>query len=325
MSANVKSSVEEFLHRHDDQAWSQAIADLMPAIHEVDRTATLIWFKFFPLALWHVLEDADDPEQLAKRLLLQGKYSLKDQIDSSHQFLYGHRYWPEVKRATTEIAESGNTPTNVSLVEQARKVAGDVATQSKVDASLLMGITAVAFMTLQQVGLAALKASPGAIHLSREAAKKSPAQVLGARARDDGQGIFGFLKTSNKTWTVNFNEADPNARFKMFHEQEIASGAASDKRDWVAIDPRCTQGEGPIPVQCRSASCGTCWIGVLGGAEKLSPVAAREARQLKEFGYINTGEPHPVIRLACQAQGRGAVSVVIPPWSGVFGKFLDKQ
>ncbi|MGZ8847431.1 MAG: 2Fe-2S iron-sulfur cluster-binding protein, partial [Pyrinomonadaceae bacterium] len=73
---------------------------------------------------------------------------------------------------------------------------------------------------------------------------------------------------------------------------------------------------------CRSASCGTCWVGVLGGAEKLSDVAVREGKKIKEFGYINTAEPKPLIRLACQAQAQGAVSIVIPPWNGQFGKYL---
>ncbi|MGH9902472.1 MAG: 2Fe-2S iron-sulfur cluster-binding protein, partial [Pyrinomonadaceae bacterium] len=85
-----------------------------------------------------------------------------------------------------------------------------------------------------------------------------------------------------------------------------------------------TVNEGPIPVQCRSASCGTCWVGVLGGAEKLTDVAAREGRQMKEFGYTDTDEPRPLIRLACQARGAGAVSIVIPPWNGVFGKYLRR-
>ena len=35
---------------------------------------------------------------------MQGNYSLKDQIDSSHTFLYGHRYWPEVKSAVQKHA-----------------------------------------------------------------------------------------------------------------------------------------------------------------------------------------------------------------------------
>lgn len=245
MSVNVKSRFETFLHRHDDLTWSRAIADLLPAIHEVDRTATLIWFKFFPLALWRVIEHSEDAEQLAKRLLLEGNYLLRNQIDSSHRFLYGHRYWPEVKKAVVEIAESEKNLTSTSLVVQTRDVAGRIAARSKVDDSLLVGITAIAFMALQQVGLPAFKASPGTVHLNREIAKKSPARVLRERARDDSQGILGFLKTGNKTWTITFNEGDPGARFKIVHEQEIASGAATDKRDWTSVDPRCTRGKAP--------------------------------------------------------------------------------
>jgi uncharacterized 2Fe-2S/4Fe-4S cluster protein (DUF4445 family) len=67
-------------------------------------------------------------------------------------------------------------------------------------------------------------------------------------------------------------------------------------------------------------------VGVLGGAEKLSDVSERlEGKRIKEFGYIVTDEPKPLIRLACQAQVSGAVSIVIPPWNGVFGKYLRAQ
>ena len=61
---------------------------------------------------------------------------------------------------------------------------------------------------------------------------------------------------------------------------------------------------------------------MLGGSEKLSDVGVREGKKIKEFGYIDTAEPKPLIRLACQAQPQGAVSVVIPPWNGQFGKYL---
>jgi hypothetical protein len=66
-------------------------------------------------------------------------------------------------------------------------------------------------------------------------------------------------------------------------------------------------------------------VGILGGAEKLAPVAARESTRIKEFGYIDTAEPKPLIRLACQAQAEGAVSIVIPPWNGFFGKYLKEK
>jgi ferredoxin len=110
----------------------------------------------------------------------------------------------------------------------------------------------------------------------------------------------------------------------MMHRQEVASAAATDKRDWSQVDPRCTVDEGPIPVQCRSASCGTCWVGVVGGAEKLTPVSPRERKAMQLFGYVETDDPQPIIRLACQAQGEGAVSIVIPSWNGVYGKYLRR-
>ena len=179
-------------------------------------------------------------------------------------------------------------------------------------------------MTLQQVGLEAFKASPGTVKLKPRAARLSPEQVLKARARDDGQGLFGFLKTVDKEWTVTYDEGDERGHYKMKNATDLAYGAALDKsRDWRALDPRCI--EGPIPVECRSASCGTCWVGVLGGAEKLSDVARLEGKRIKEFGYVVTDEPKPLIRLACQAQLSGAVSIVIPPWNGVFGKYLRAE
>lgn len=311
------SDFEEFLARHTERDWHE----LLPMIHEVDRNATQIWFYFFPLPLARMFQNADDPEQLAKKLLMQGKFRLQDQIDSSHTFLYGHRFWTQVKNAVEERASKAAT--EKTLASEISEIAARVAGELKVDATLVNGIAAVALMTLQQVGLEAFKAASGKIQIDERHAKKSPAQILQERARDDGQGIFGFLRTADKQWTITFNENDDAARIKAFSREELASAAARDKRAWHETDERCTIDEGPIPVQCRSASCGTCWVGVLGGAEKLSEVAPLENRRIKLFGYIDTDEPHPLIRLACQAQARGAVSIVIPPWNGFYGKYLN--
>jgi len=311
---------ENFLNQHDDEAWSGTLTTLLRSIHEVDRGATQIWFSFYPLGLFQALQQAEDAEKLAQQLLLQGNYRLKDQIDSSHTFLYGHRYWPEVKRETQKHAREF-TDQGLSLSDQILAVAQRAASQLKVDKSLVVGITAVAFMTMRQVGLEAFEQAPGKMLLDRKHARRSPEEILRERAKDDSQGLFGFLKTVNKKWTVTYDENDDSARYRLNHVQDLAWGAADDRsKNWREIDPR--RIEGPIPVECRSASCGTCWVGVLGGAEKLSDVAAREGKKIKEFGYIDTSEPKPIIRLACQAQAYGAVSIVIPPWNGVFGKYL---
>ena len=320
-----QSAFERFLQEHDEAAWAATINELRPAIHEVDRNATQIWFAFFPLALQRALAAAADGAELARKLLLQGRYQLKDQIDTAHTFLYGHRYWPEVKRGAVAHATSFKADDHATLAAQIRAVARAAADERKVDESLTTGIAAVAFMTIAQVGLAAFKQTPGTVALEPKYVRQSPADVLRARARDDRQGVFGFLHTTDKRWTVVWNEHDREARFKMVTGQEVASAAATDKRDWWRQDPRCTINEGPIPVQCRSASCGTCWVGVLGGAEKLSDVSARERKAMQLFGYIDTDDARPIIRLSCQAQGAGAISIVIPPWNGVFGKYLRAQ
>src|ERR1044071_7442504 len=115
MSVNVQTPCEIFLTKQDEEAWSALLTDLLRSIHEVDKTATQIWFAFYPLALWRELERADDPGELAAQLLLKGSYYLKHQIASSHHFLYGHRYWPEVKRAIEEYAPSFKDVDGASL------------------------------------------------------------------------------------------------------------------------------------------------------------------------------------------------------------------
>jgi len=317
----TNSPLETYLSQQGEDSWAAALTTLLRSIHEVDKNATQIWFAFYPLSLFKAFQEAADPEELERQLLIKGNPRLKDQIDSSHKFLYGHRYWPQVKTAVESLAANYDSASEEKLADQILKVAVDVAQANKIDQSLAVGITAVALMTLQQSGFAAFKNAKGEMLLDRQHAKQTPEQILSERAKDNSQGLFGFLKTVDKKWSVTYDETDNNASYKMNNDQDMAWGAADDRtRNWREIDPR--RPEGPIPVECRSASCGTCWVGVLGGAEKLSDVAVREGKQIKDFGYIDTTEPKPLIRLACQAKTYGAVSIVIPPWNGVFGKFL---
>ena len=41
---------------------------------------------------------------------------------------------------------------------------------------------------------------------------------------------------------------------------------------------------------------------------------------MKVFGYKQPEDEKPFLRLACQAKAFGNVTIVIPPWNGVFGK-----
>ncbi|MDE3155491.1 MAG: (2Fe-2S)-binding protein [Acidobacteriota bacterium] len=314
---------DAYLHQYDDAAWRRVLEDLAPSIHDVDRTATRIWFAFFPLALRDLLREPADREWLVRKLQILGRWNLAEQIDVSHRFLYGHRWWPGVKRAIVALAQSARPPKSLNLADLVRDLARDVASVAAVDPSLLTGMVAVALMTWQQVGTEAFEATPGTVSLEPAVRRRTPEAVLRARARDDAQGMLGFLKGDRKTWTVTFDEQDRAGSFRLINSQHLTTAAAADRRDYRTRDARCA--EGPIPVECRSASCGTCWVGVLGGAEKLSPMEELERRRLREFGYADTGDERPIIRLACQAQAFGAVSIVIPPWNGVFGKYLENR
>ena len=300
---------QSFLKQHDAAAWQRTIEALRPHIHEVDRDATQIWFHFFPLELAEAIAESSDLAQLAITLRLDGQFNLADQVDSSHWFLYGHRYWPQVKAAIVERAESSAAPPSLELPALVK----DIAEHDP----LKTGIAAVGLMTLQQVGLAAFRADHGPAKAGHYV-QKSPEQIIAARKKNDSQGLVGMFRGIKAQYTVTFDERRHDARFKLINQQQLTTASANDTRDY-SKELRGTV-EGPIPAQCRTASCGTCWVGILGGNEHLTPVDAHEKKRMKEFGYIDTDDPKPLIRLACQAIASGNVTLVIPPWNGFIGK-----
>src|SRR5438477_6746302 len=132
-----ETSFDTFLNQQNEEAWASALATLLRSIHEVDRTATQIWFAFYPLSLFCALKDADDRDKLVQQLLLQGDYELKDQIDTSHRFLYGHRFWPQIKKAVAAHADSFAESAHAPLPDQIFAVARATAQELKLDDSLL--------------------------------------------------------------------------------------------------------------------------------------------------------------------------------------------
>jgi ferredoxin len=356
------STLSEYLEQFSEEDWLAAVDELLPDIHEVDRNAVQIWFRFYPLGLKRYLDGAEDRDEAAKGLVLQGSFDLATQIDTSHHFLYGHRFWPTVKRKIKKMSESRPVGTSAGgqsaerespstnwppahaggsdtagLIDTIKAVACEAARKLGVERSLVNAITAVGLMTLNQVGYEAFAATadagapstPASGHPSsgrRGVARvpgmeetRSPDKVVAERAKDDSQGLFGFLKTIDKKFSVNYSALTHNGRFPIINDEEIVTASQKDhSQNWQEKDPRCW--DGPVPIECTSASCGTCWIGVLGGQEKLTPVQRRERRQMKVFGYNQPEDEKPLLRLACQARASGNVTIVIPPWNAVFGK-----
>ncbi|MDQ3129131.1 MAG: 2Fe-2S iron-sulfur cluster-binding protein [Acidobacteriota bacterium] len=314
----MTTKFEDYLNVFNEQDWLTAIEKLLPAIHQVDRNAVQIWFRFYPLELFRYLQNAEDKEKAAQKFVLQGDYELKDQIDRSHRFLYGHRFWTETKAEIEQLAASFSGE-NVELSAVIESVAQRVAEKSKVDKSLTTAIAAVGLMTLVQVGFEDFKNAKGETEKPKGLSTKSPDQIVKERLKDDSQGILGFLKTVDKKFTVTYDETASDAKFQIIYDEELATGSARNQsKNWKETDERCW--EGVIPVECRSAACGTCWVGILDGEEKLSEVSRLERKQMKVFGYNQPANSKPFLRLACQAKSYGNATVVIPPWNGVFGK-----
>jgi len=333
--SDAQNAFLSFLYQLDDADWKKVVDELQWAIHPVDSRATRIWFAFFPVKLHRALADSPDPAETERRLLLKGRYSLADQVDSSAEFMYGPRYWPDVKRAVAEYVgqtlvcpppvQATDRLKSVPLADQIREVARKVAENVNAPEPLLVGVVAVAFGSLQQVGLDLFRrpAAPGKYGKDWN---KSAEKVVEERAKDDKQGLMGIFRSVNKMFTVNFCEQTPGCSFKVLNQQDVTMAGRSYKGDHTAQDSRAMPGEGPIPVECRSASCGSCWVGVLSDTGKISPPNAREIDRWRYFGYEGfTGDKDSPIRLACQLKASGNVTLVIPPWNGQIGKLDEKE
>ena len=309
-----------FLAQHDDAAWLRVVDRLEPSIHPVDRAATRIWFHLFPLSLQRVMERVDAAD-LARQMTLAGRWRLADQIDRSHCFLFGHRFWPAAKRAVLEFVNGPTPPRSLDLGAQIQELSTRIAAAAGAAPAEVLGIAAIALRTLQQVGHDAVRASPEHLADFGQHHGRSAGEIVAWRARGQAQGWRRLFGGASRQSDVTFNERDPEATFPLIHTQHLTTAAALDTRDYRQGEPRCS--EGPIPVHCRSCSCGTCWVGVLAGHERLSPMDARERAKLAECGVRQDAEPH-VIRLACMTQADGPVSIVIPPWNGLLGRVLTR-
>ena len=56
MTDSTNKDLSSYLSQFDEQQWLEALDSLLPCIHEVDRNALQIWFRFYPLDLVNYLE-----------------------------------------------------------------------------------------------------------------------------------------------------------------------------------------------------------------------------------------------------------------------------
>ena len=304
----------EWLAKLDQSVWDQTVKELLPKAHEIDRLPLRIWFAWWPIKLTRGLSSATDVSDLERHWELRGDFSLEQQLSKTLGIFYAASCWSEVVRSTLNWVEGegGQEDLETDLLDLILVTGQEVSLESDIDVAFILPLQAVAFMVLCQMGAGSL----GKSEVSISSKSVNPNQILKKRQREKGFGILSFLRDADQQHTVCFDEGSGD-KFTAYHEQDLSMAAAMDTRDHTAADPRCT--EGPIPFQCRSGSCGSCWIGVVGGKERLAPISEYEKRRLQYFGYLSKEDldTHPPVRLACQSACRGNVTILVPPWNGV--------
>jgi ferredoxin len=277
--------------------------------HEIDRDALRVWFAIWPELVRELTAPGEDQQRRLQFFQMNGGYRLEAKTDSSHRFLYGHRYWPAIKRAMG----------GVKAAERWERLQ-ECASASGAPRNFGLAMAAIAQMTLEQCGPDFLKTA-----YEPKLVAESPEEMSRRRARSGKPSLLARLTGAAGGDRVVFDEQKPEAWFPILATQEITTAAEADKRPYHEQDERCYEGMGPIPVDCRSGSCGTCWVGVIGGNANLDPVEEFERKRMEYFGYWDSGfvdgqGERPLVRLACQARANGSVTIVIPPWNGVFGR-----
>jgi len=310
MTVLEKNQLLELLERQSQTAWLETLDELAPSMHPVDRDATRIWFAFWPLELQEALATAEDVEEAARLMDLEGEWRLEEKIDASVAFLYGAHHWVPVKKAI--LAHDGAE----SLADAIRAIAKVVAEAEKVDPGLALGVSAVGLMAFRQIGLEAF-AKVADTKAEGDLLPRNPERIVRDRNRETGDGVFTFLKGENRRWKVRWDERRSDGTFRAINGQDIAMAGAEVEGDYRDLDYR--RIDGPVPVECRVGSCGYCWVGLLGGRDRLSEISDFERERLRYFGYDTVNDPndsHPLVRLACQSQCRGDVTLAISRWNG---------
>jgi hypothetical protein len=209
--------------------WTSAVDTLASEIHPVDLDATRIWLAFFSAAR---------PAALAATM---GDWRLEDNIDSSHTFLYGHRYWPQAKRAVLAMSAESSYP--ALLPEIITKVADHTSRTSSVDRDQLIGIATAGLMTLRQCGIEKFGSGKGVVQLPMDVEARSIRQVMRRRRLQRSRGLLALLLGRRNRFRMTFDENVEGAAFDVMSGETIADRAPS----------------------------GTSWIGILAGADELMP------------------------------------------------------
>lgn len=187
--------------------------------------------------------------------------------DVARRAFYGYRYWPRVKAAV--LSTVGH---DLDFVERVVMGADAATRTARVDADLLIGITTAAIEMFDRLGPQAFSSSPGDISLPPAAMLETATMVLRRRARTTPEGVLSALPGVRRRWRIT-REPDPDDIYVV--------------------------GDGDLLAECRGGNHEHCDVGIVAGADRLSPHEGRD--------------PFPLIRRACETRVFGRVSLLAAP------------
>lgn len=188
---------------------------------------------------------------------------------AARRVLYGVRYWPRVKAAVLATAAQATGMPSTDFVGRVIQAADAATRTSRVDADLLLGITIAAIDMYDRVGHEAFVNTSAEPNLSSAAMLETPTMVLRRRGRNNSEGVFSALPGVRRRWSVT-REPNPEDTYVV--------------------------GDGDPLAPCRGGNHEGCDVGIVAGADRLSPCEGNE--------------PFPLIRRACEARVCGRVSLL---------------
>jgi ferredoxin len=100
----------------------------------------------------------------------------------------------------------------------------------------------------------------------------------------------------------------------LFDGNEIGPPVSMEAEEGGPLLDICDEAGAAVLFSCRSASCGTCRVEVLEGADRLEPPKQDENEVLEMFTPMSPLPGRPVTRLACQAVARPGPGVIHLRW-----------
>lgn len=187
--------------------------------------------------------------------------------ERARSVLYGARYWPRVKAAVLSGAHH-----DTDFVRRVITAADAATRTARVDADLLLGITTAAMEMYDRLGPGAFASSSSDLDLPAAAMLETPTMVLRRRERNNPDGVLSVLPGVRRRWSVT-REPDPGDTYLV--------------------------GDGDLLAPCRGGSHERCDVGIVAGADRLSPCEG--------------SEPFPFIRRACETSVFGRVFLLAAP------------